>query len=479
MRLRLAPIAILGLLALPAGAATLEEVANAMGSAKLNTLQYSAAGSFYMVGQSQRAGGPWPKFPLTKVVRTLDYANAAMLEEFVFVQPPGPMMGGGAQPFVGDQRRVSGLSGETAWSATGQTPTAQPGQVTNLQHELWISAHGIVRAALADKASAATGPNNTTTFSIDRPGKFRAKATANAQNLIETVESVTANPVLGDMVTVTTYGDYRDLSGIKVPHKIVQQVQGHAALEVNLADAKVNAGGVTAPAQVQPPVPAPPATIVKLADGVWVVGGGYNVTVVELPTEVVMIEAPQSEARVAEVIDLIKKTIPNKPIRTAINTHHHFDHSGGVRAAVAEGATIYTHELNRAYYEAAYAAPRSLQPDRMSSAGATAKFQTVGDKPVIIGDPAGRTVEIHTLTGLGHVDGMLIAYLPKEKVLVVADAYSARAPQPVTRTPEKINEFVAALYANIERLKLDIEIVIPIHGRVTNIQELKIEAGKA
>jgi glyoxylase-like metal-dependent hydrolase (beta-lactamase superfamily II) len=477
MKRSLAPFAILALLALPAQAATLDDVAAAMGSGKLNNLQYSGSGSHYLVGQSQRAGGAWPKFPLTKVARTLDYANAGLLEEYIFVQPPGPMIGGGAQPFAGDQRRVSGLMGDTAWNAAGQTPTAQPGNVGNLQHEYTISAHGIVRAALADKVTATSGPNNTTVFSIERAGKFRAKATANAQNLVETVESVIANPVFGDMVTVTTYSDYRDLGGIKVPHKIAQQVTGHNSLEVTIAEAKVNAGGVTAPAQAQPPVPGPAATIEKVQDGVWLIAGSHNSVAIELAAEVVLFEAPLSEARVTEVIELIKKTIPNKPIRTAINTHHHFDHSGGLRAAAAEGATIVTHELNKGFYEAAYATPRTYGPDKLSRANGTAKFQTVGDKVVTVGDAA-RSIELHTLTGLGHVDGMLVGYLPKEKILIVADAYSARAPQPVTQRPAQINEFVAALYANIERLKLDIATVIPIHGRVAKFDELKVEAGK-
>src|SRR5262249_16913624 len=83
---------------LPPASATLDDIANRMGTTKLNNLQYVGSGSHYLVGQSMRAGGEWPRFPLTRVARTLDYANAGMTEEYVYVQADGPLRGGGVQP---------------------------------------------------------------------------------------------------------------------------------------------------------------------------------------------------------------------------------------------------------------------------------------------------------------------------------------------------------------------------------------------
>ena len=61
----------------------------------------------------------------------------------------------------------------------------------------------------------------------------------------------------------------------------------------------------------------------------------------------IVVEAPHGEQRSLAVIGEVKKLVPNKPIKYLVNTHHHFDHAGGVRTYAAEGATIVTHEINR------------------------------------------------------------------------------------------------------------------------------------
>ncbi len=94
----------------------------------------------------------------------------------------------------------------------------------------------------------------------------------------------------------------------------------------------------------------------KTGDGIWfVAGGSHNSMVVEFPTYITVIEAPLGEARSLAVIAEAKRLVPNKPIKYLINTHSHFDHSGGVRTYVAEGATIITQEINVPFYQKAWA----------------------------------------------------------------------------------------------------------------------------
>ncbi len=285
------------------------------------------------------------------------------------------------------------------------------------------------------------------------------------------MESIVNNPVLGNMPVVTTYADYKDIVGVKVPMRIGQSAGGFPVLELTVTEAKVNAGALEMPS-----IRTEPAVIKfeKAAEGVWFISGGTHHSVaVEMSDHLVLIEGPLADGRASMVIDATRQQIPNKPNRRVVNTHHHFDHSGGLRAFAAQGIAIVTHEINKSFFEEAYAAPRTLHRDRLAASGRTAGFETVGEKLVL--SDAARTLELHHLKDNTHNAGLIIAYLPKEKIPIVADAFSPR--EPITRTPDRLNRFTTNLWENIRRLKLDIETILPIHGRMVKLGELRLEAG--
>ena len=144
------------------------------------------------------------------------------------------------------------------------------------------------------------------------------------------------------------------------------------------------------------------------------------------------IEGPQSEERADAIIAEAKKDIPNKPIKYVVNTHNHFDHSSGLRTFIAEGATIITHQDNKAYYEKIFSLPHTLNPDRQSEAKKKISIETMTDKKVLT--DGNHVIELYRLQGSNHNDGLIVAYLPKEKILVEADAFNppaqANAPPP-------------------------------------------------
>ena len=102
-----------------------------------------------------------------------------------------------------------------------------------------------------------------------------------------------------------------------------------------------------------------------------------------------LIEAPQSEARTLAVIAKARELRPSKPLTHVVNTHHHFDHSAGIRAAVSEGLTIVTHQANAPYFLEAVKRSHSLQPDALANNSKPAKVETVGDG-VVYKDARGR-----------------------------------------------------------------------------------------
>jgi glyoxylase-like metal-dependent hydrolase (beta-lactamase superfamily II) len=66
-----------------------------------------------------------------------------------------------------------------------------------------------------------------------------------------------------------------------------------------------------------------------------------------------------------------------------INTHAHFDHAGGIRAAIAEGLTVITHEANRSFYEVVAARPATVAPDALAKQPKPLAIETVSDKKVV------------------------------------------------------------------------------------------------
>ena len=167
----------------------------------------------------------------------------------------------------------------------------------------------------------------------------------------------------------------------------------------------------------------------------------------------------------------VRKLFPNKSIDYVVNTHHHFDHSGGLRTYVHdEGSAIITYRGNRDFYGQevfSLKAQRTLEPDRLSlfppeEAAEGYRFETVVEKYTL--SDGTRTMDVHHIQGLNHADGMLIAYLPKEKIVVEADLYNAPpagAPTPPPTAAAK------TFLNNVRRLKLDITTLAPIHGPVT------------
>ena len=117
--------------------------------------------------------------------------------------------------------------------------------------------------------------------------------------------------------------------------------------------------------------------------------------------------------------------------------------------------TIVTHHANRAGYETAWAAPRTLEPDRLARSKKTPPFQTFTEKEVLT--DGARTIEIDHIANSPHAEGFAMVYLPAEKILVEADAYT---PADLTVTPPQAPvvwpEATLNLFLNIQRLKLDI-----------------------
>ena len=444
----------------------LARASQAMGADRLNTVRIAGEGTGYTFGQAYKPGGAWPKITVHSMTRSVDYRSGTMRDDVVLSR--AEPLGGGGYPLSGQQRNDQFVSGEMAWNQAGSTATPAQRAVTDRIHQLWITPHGVLKAALRNGARARPGDAGTTIVAFEVQGRFTASAVIDADGLVRRVESVFADPVLGDTPVVTTYQEYRTIDGVQFPMLIRQTMGGYPVLDLVVKEVLVN------PALAMP-VPeaaldvAERVTSEKVADGVWFVGGGsHNSVAIELQDRLILVEAPLNDARTQAVIDHVKTLVPGKPIRTVVNSHQHFDHAGGVRAAVAEGATIVTHAANVAYFENAFAQPNRIRPDAMARSGSKPLIAAVGDK-LEIGD-ATRPVEVHRIIRSAHSDSFLMVYLPKERLLIEADAFTPPAPN--TPPPAVANANNLNLVDNIERLKLGVDRILPLHGRVVPVSDL-------
>jgi glyoxylase-like metal-dependent hydrolase (beta-lactamase superfamily II) len=476
-----------------AAKAILQAADKAIGASNVKSIVVTGTGWIGSPGQ-QFAQGDLPRADLKSFTYTADGPSKSAKFDYVRVQGNNPPRGGGGIPIQGEARSTELVNGNIAWNVNAQgQPVAQAGTVAGDRQLLMLAGPpGFIKAGLEAPDAAATDryyarQNRTVKvvgFNVkvcDGQQPFctrRLTGEFNNDNMLERVITWIPDPVLGDKMVEYRWTDYRDVGGgVKLPFHLHAHMGdhpltgGHNWMDLRVSEIKVN---VPDAAQAVPDnvrnAQAPQVQVVKtqLAPGVVLMGGGsHNSVAVEFKDYVVMIEGPLNQQRSLAVIAEAKRTFPNKPIRYLVNTHNHFDHLGGVRTFVAEGATVITDDRNRNFYQRVVLAPqqRTLQFDRLSqrpfapTGPGMAAVQTFTDNYTI--SDGNQTIELYHVEGLNHSDNMLIAYLPKDKIVINADLYS---PPAAGGTLPNVSPNAVALFRNIARLKLDVAQHVPIHG---------------
>jgi len=455
----------------------------AMGIDAVSSIHYYGVAENGNLGQNNNANQPWPMQAANDYVRTIDFPQAASRATWTNYAAP--------------------VTGGPATLTPGQQNIAPENKTWAQQLDIWITPWGFLKAAAANNASVRAQTIGGKRFQVvtfnapvNSPGGLPYKMVGyiNSQNLVERVQTWLENPIFGDMLIEAEYTFYRDgANGLKFPAQWVQKRGGWPTFTAYLLGADANPANLQqlltpppgrggrggAPGGGAPPAAAGP-TSEKLAEGVYRINGAYNSLAVEFADYILLFEpGPQNEARAQAVIAEAKRVIPNKPIRYGVISHHHFDHTSGLPAAVAEGITIVTPEVNRDFLMTALSAPRTLAPDSMSKSGKKPVIEGFkGDKRVF--QDATRTFEVHVIQGLPHADGIVIGYLPKEKILVYADMFNLPPPNDPVPNPPVVGTMV--FLDNIERLHLDPDRVMSIHSlnpdRLTTVAEMKASLGR-
>ena len=461
---------------------TLQSAVAALNATGVRSIKLTANGRLYVLGQPPTAVEPWPMRQVKDYILQIDYGPGAMRVEQVLTMPtPAPRGGGGA--ITGEQRQVQYVRGAYAWNETqpagGGAATFAPAPNAAADRLIWMWSATPQGALKAAGATLAKPVADGAEIQLTVGGRYPLHVHINKLNQVDRVRAWVPNDVFGDMLVETTYSGYRNFNGLQFPARIQQSQGGHPTIDLTVTGVEINQYvDISVPDTVRNAAApaAPAANSEKVADGIfWITGGSHHSLAVDMGDHVVVIEAPQNEARSDLVIATTKKLIPSKPIRMVVNTHLHFDHSGGLRRYVAEDATVVTHAANTAFFEKAWAAPRVLLPDQMAKSGKKPTFQGVTDRSVLKGSN-NRTIELHVLQGNPHNEQTLVAWLPSEKVLFQSDmmnppAQGAQVPPPTAT--------ITNFYENLIRLKIQPDRIVGGHGnRIATVADLNVVAGK-
>lgn len=465
-------IAALSGSALQAQSAALDAATAAMGGharvLAMRTLVLEGSGTSLQFGQNHTplATTQWA---VTSFRRVYDFANRRWLHD----QVREPRF---TAANMAPQRVRVGLDGYPDGVAYNVTPAdvmvRAPAQAAaDRMNEVVLHPIGFVHLAAAGGAQTAdvAAPPGQRRVRLGFAGGEWSMLIDSASSLPVRVERMVYQPMLGDVQLQMEFSDWRDVDGIRLPMRMVQRYDAlFTTNEYQLSGARVNAdpGNLAATDSVralEPPAglpPVPNVVVDSVAPGVWLLAGQSHHTVaIEQSGGVLLVEAPQNDTRTLAAIESARRLRPDRPLTALVNTHHHFDHAGGVRAAIAEGLTIVTHAGNRDFYErVVFPRRHSLRPDRLAQQPRPLRLIAVTDR--YMRADSVRPVEVYSVPS-DHSGSMLVVYLPNERILIQGDLYNPPAPTAVN----PVFPFARALVDAVQQRGLAVDRVVGIHGR--------------
>ena len=361
------------------------------------------------------------------------------------------------------------------------TPQQAAGMNWGQALELYITPWGFLKGAADNNATVARrGEYTVLTWSpaVKAPSgaSYVVNGYLNGDNLVERVETWLGENLMGDMHIVAEYSDWRRFGSTLVPSKITQTRGGWPFFQVYVMDATANPPNLAALAPRPPPPPGggggggPPGgqpqqlTLTKeeLAPWLWrytTGGGSYDSIVAEFDDYIMMLEAGGNQARAQLYIDEINRQFPGKPIRYVWNSHPHGDHTPGIPAVVAVGATVIAHANAAEFFTRALNTPRTLLDDTLAKNPRRVRVDSIEDKRVYTDGE--RTVEFYHIYPAPHSNALTVAYFPQEKILFQGD-FSVNPAQGGGMQPA--NDHVRALVPALEKLGIDYNRYINVHA---------------
>ena len=448
----------------------INDAADALGGSDrilaVRTLTLEGDGTDGAVGGAATPDSPPNTFKITEYRRTFDLANGRMnlrqvrTAQFAFANAVVTRQN---QTVDGD---VAYNVGQDGMPARASNEAAQGRRLEMLQHPVTV-----VRAALDPAAritnlrtedgqphvDVTTAAGDTVTLAVDP-----------ATNLPSHVTFGSYDANWGDILIEAQFSDYQESGGLQVPGRIVTRQDQWTTTERRIATTTIDGdvGDLAAPAAVrsaEAPAPQPVnVTVEEVGRGIWwLAGGSHHSVVFEFDDHLKIFEVPLTEARTKAVIERARSLRPNKPLTHAIVSHHHLDHAGGFRTAVAEGLTIITHRGNEAFFKEIAGRPHTRGQDALARAPKPVTFQFMDDELVM----KDNTNEIVLYKSNGNIHSGLLIYgwIPRDRTVVQADFYDVNW---------MWHPWGDNFIENLKSRNLNVARHIPIHGKIQRHNEV-------
>ncbi len=447
------------------------------GKARIQALRTLTITGYGQIGQ-QNGGGNIDSNPqapqkwtnISGSIRTIDLERGRMrlvqtaTQDFVFAYERN-MRG-----IRAEQR----LDGDVAFNmgANGRPARAGAAVVRARRLEMLNNPIALVRAALdpAAKLSNLRADRATSSQLVDlttAAGDAVTVAFDSATRLPAWASWVQADTNLGDITVRTYYSAYQAEKGVQVPFGYTSVIDWRNTVTSRFYVDRVSIDeaidDLAAPPDVRAaaaPVPVPPTIeVTPVTKGIWYLKGAGNSTAFEFSDHITLFEVYASEANARAIIEKARTLVPGKPVTEVIVSHHHFDHSGGLRAAVAEGLTIITQRANSAIFQEMAARPAKLFPDALGRAPKPIKIIPVDDTLVL--KDAAMEVVVYRALNNSHMANSVMAYAPSAKTISQGDLVDEN--WDIVWWGNSYPESVAFW-------KLDVERDLAVHGNINTYQ---------
>ena len=448
----------------------IHEAAESLGGSgsiqQARTLAIEGEGTAWNLGQNRTPRDELPAWKITGYSRSIDLPNERMrVRQVRTVQ----FLFAGASV----QRLDQGIDGGIGYNLAedGSVSRAPDAAVHDRRVEMLHYPLTLLRAALdpnakvenlrrengADRVDVTTASGEMLTVDLDPATKLPVRITSMAYN---------AN--LGDVAIETSFEDYRETGGLKLPSHLVTKIDKYPQSDLRITrtaiDGPADPGAPAGVANMSvPPAAAITVTAQEVGKGIWWLAGSGNHRSVlfEFADHLVLFEAPLNELRTKAVIDTARSLRPGKPLTHVIVSHHHFDHSGGLRAAIAEGLTVITYRGNVQFFEELAARKHSIVQDALARSPRPLKIEPVDEELTL--EDGTLEVRLYHVKDNPREGTNLFAYVPRDRILVQADLYDSTW----LRHPWGDN-----LPFNLALHKLQVLRDVPVHGAIQSYTDV-------